>query len=398
MKKLLFVIYSMGYGGAEKSLLNLLNELPEDTYEVDLLMFQNRGDFLMQLPIWVRVLETPKAMRCLHAPLKQAGRYAWIKLIGTVCAKTARRTRKEQRAYRWRNFYRKQIGQIPGHYDVAIAYSGMENLYLISDCVDADRKIVWIHSDYQRGGYSRKDDFSYFEKMDEIVSVSDQCVEVLKEEFPKFIDRMHCIENITSSTTVRKQADAYLPEELKEGMWNILSIGRLSPEKGFRRAVDAAAILKKAGMRFHWYILGEGKLREELTNQIVRRDVSDCFTLLGTRNNPYPYIKACDLVVQTSDYEGKSVVLDEAKILAKPIIVTDYATVRDQIQVDREGIIADMTAQSVAEAVQRMINDDELRQNIVKWLSEHEYGNQEEIHKYRRVIDGYSTCSIEGLE
>ena len=388
MKKLLFVIYSMGYGGAEKSLLNLLNELPENTYEVDLLMFRNRGDFLMQLPGWVRVLDTPEAMGRLYSPLNKAGRYVWNKLIGTVCAKVARRTRKEQRAYRWRYFCKKQIGQIQGHYDVAIAYSGMENLYLIGDCVDADRKLVWIHSDYRRGGYSRKDDFSYFQKMDEIVSISDQCVAVLQEEFPEFVDRMHCIENITSSTVVRKQADAYIPEELAKGMWNILSVGRLSPEKGFHRAVEAAAILKKANLRFHWYVLGEGKLRKKLTNQIIKWNVGDCFTLLGTRNNPYPYIKACDLVVQTSDYEGKSVVLDESKILAKPIVVTDYVTVRDQILAEREGIIADMTAEGIAEAVQRMITDDELRQNIVEWLSEHEYGNQKEIYKYRKVIDG----------
>ena len=388
MKKLLFVIYSMGYVGAEKSLANLLNELPENTYEVDLLLFQKRGDFLKQLPSWVRVLDAPDAMERLHAPISKAGRYIWVKIAGTLCAKVVRHTRKERRAYRWRNFYRQRIGKIQGHYDVAIAYSGMENLYLIGDCVEADRKLVWIHSDYVAGGYSRQDDYPYFEKMDEIVSISEKCVEVLKKEFPEFSDRMQCIENITTSTTVRRQADAYAPAELTDGMCNILSIGRLSPEKGFQRAVDAAVILKKSGLRFHWYILGEGKLRGELENQIEKCDVSDCFTLLGTRDNPYPYIKACTVFVQTSNYEGKSVVLDEAKILAKPIVVTDYPTVRDQIIADREGVIADMTAEGVAEAIARVLSDDELRQSIVSYLASNEYGNPEEIHKYRKVIDG----------
>ena len=388
MKKLLFVMHSMGYGGAEKSLVNLLNELPENTYEVDLLLFQRKGDLLNQLPSEVNVLDAPEAMQRLYGPIGKAGRYIWTKSAGTLCAKVVRRTRKEQRAYRWRNFYRQQIGKLQTHYDVAIAYSGVENLYFIGDCVDADRKLVWIHSDYVRGGYPAKDDYPYFRKMDGIVSISEECVDVLKKEFPEFSDRMHCIENITSSTAVRKQAEAYIPEELAEGMCNILSVGRLSPEKGFHRAVDAAAILKKAGLSFHWYILGEGKQRNALMNQIEKNGVSDCFALLGTRSNPYPYINACTLLVQTSDYEGKSVVLDEAKILAKPIVVTDYQTVRDQVIPEKEGIIADMTAESVAEAIERILSEQKLRENIVEHLMSNDYGNRHEIHKYRKVIDG----------
>ena len=387
MKKLLFVIYSMGYGGAEKSLLNLMNELPENTYEVDLLLFQKRGDFLKQLPAWVRVLDAPEAMQRLHAPIRKAGKYICVKIIGTICAQITRRTRKERRAYRWGHFYKRLIGNIPGHYDVAIAYSGMENLYLIGDCVDADRKIVWIHSDYVRGGYSRKDDYPYLQKMDGIVSISEECVDVLRKEFPEFSARMYCIENITSSAMVRKQADAYIPVEMADDMCNILSIGRLSPEKAFHRAVDAAAILKKSGMRFRWYIIGEGNQRTALINQIEKNGVSDHVILLGTRNNPYPYIKACTILVQTSDYEGKSVVLDEAKILAKPIIVTDYQTVRDQILPEKEGIIVDMTAESIAEAIQRMLTDHTLRLNVVQYLESNEYGNSDEIQKYRKVID-----------
>lgn len=388
MKKLLFVIYSMGYGGAEKSLVNLLNELPENTYEVDLLLFKKKGDFLMQIPSWVRVLDQPDAMKRLHGPMGKAGWYIWVKIAGTLCARVARQTHKERRAYRWRNFYKHQIGKIQGHYDVAIAYSGMENLYLIGDCVDADRKLVWIHSDYVRGGYSRKDDYPYFRIMDEIVSISEQCVDVLRNEFPEFADRMHCIENITSSTAVRKQADAYVPAEFSDKVCNILSVGRLSPEKAFHRAVEAAAILKERGLLFQWYILGEGKLRGELMDQIEKYGVSDCFTLLGTRSNPYPYIKACTLLVQTSDYEGKSVVLDEAKILAKPIVVTNYPTVYDQIIAGREGIIAERTAEGVAEAIQRMISERDLRQRIVSYLASNEYGNPDEVEKYRKVIDG----------
>lgn len=388
MKKLLFVIYSLECGGSEKSLVNLLNEMPENEYDVELLLFQKKGNFLDQVPSWVKVLDTPEAMNLLYAPVRKAGRYAFTKVVGTFSAKIVRRTRKTQMAYRWQHFYRKKINRIEGHYDVAIAYGGMENLYLICDCVDADRRIVWIHSDYQKGKYPPEDDRPYFEKVDAIVSISERCVEVLKETFPEFSDRMRCIENITSSAIVRRQAEAYVPSEFKPGICNILSVGRLSKEKAFDRAIAAAALLKKNGVEFHWFVIGDGVLRDELTRLIAQYDVCDCFTLLGMRSNPYPYIKECTLFVQTSNYEGKSVVLDEAKILAKPIVVTNYSTVRDQIAVEKEGLIADMSAEGVALSIQRMLSDRALRERIVEYLSSNEYGNCDELHKYRRVIDG----------
>ena len=134
-------------------------------------------------------------------------------------------------------------------------------------------------------------------------------------------------------------------------------------------------------------MIGDGPLREKLMQQIQKHGVEDQFLLLGTRNNPYPYIKHCAFVVQPSRYEGKSVVLDEAKILEKPIVATDYPTVRDQIIADKEGIIAEMTAEGIAEAIQRMLSDHDLRQRITSYLASNEYGNSDEIEKYRKIID-----------
>lgn len=388
MKKLLFVIHSMGYGGAEKSLVNLLNELPENTYEVDLLLFQKKGDFLMQLPSWVRVLDTPEEMELLYAPLKKLGFRSGHKIIGTVCSRLVRRTKKQQAAFRWKYFYSKRISRINGHYDVAIAYSGSECLYLIRDKVDADKKLVWIHNDYRTAGYSKEDDRPYLADMDGIVSVSNECVEVLKEEFPQYQHQMHYIENITSSAVIRKRAELFVPDEYSAEKFNLLSIGRLHPQKGFDLAIEAAAILKKKGINFCWYIIGEGLQKEKLVQQIQKLGVEEHFVLLGTRNNPYPYIKHCTFIVQPSRYEGKSVVLDEAKILGKPIVATNYPTVWDQVIANSEGIITEMTPEGIAEGIQCMISDSALRQSIIQHLASVEYGNSDEIKKYRKVIDG----------
>lgn len=387
MKKVLFVIYSMKYGGAERSLVNLLQELPEDKYEVDLLLFQKKGDFLLQIPGWVRVLETPEDIERLYAPLNETKLRGYTKLMGTACSRLARKKPKSRTAYRWRNFYSRKICALEKHYDVAVAYAGSENLYFIHDKVRADKKLVWIHNDYRTAGYSKVDDLPYFENMDAIVSVSKECVDVLKEEFPQYQNRIHYVENITSSKAIRKQAGMSIPREYQNPDTSILSVGRLHPQKGFDMAVEAASILKKDGLNFCWYIIGDGPLCETLKQQIKDCGVEDCFVLLGTRNNPYPYIKNCAFIVQPSRYEGKSVVLDEAKILAAPIVATAYPTVRDQVIEGKEGLVTPMTSQGIADGVRKMMLHGDLRRTVQGYLAQQEYGNQTEVVKYMQLLD-----------
>lgn len=386
MKKILFVIRSLEFGGAEKSLVNLLHELPPEQYEIDLLLFKKKGGFLDQLPQHVRLLETPKALGNLFAPLKKAGRQAVTKLIGTACAKLAEKTRKERMAFRWKHFYRKAIPMLPGQYDVAAAYVGTEVLYYVADCVQAKKKYVWIHNDYRTASYSKKDDAPYFQNIDGIVSVSEDCVNVLKAEFPEHQQKIHLIENITSSEVVRRLADAFQPEEYTNSC-NILSVGRLSRQKGFDMAVQASAILKSQGIRFCWYVIGDGDQKEKLTELIRQYDVADCFCLLGTRTNPYPYMKHCTFLAQPSRFEGKSVVLDEAKILGIPILATAYPTVADQIQNGQEGLVVEMTPEGIAGGVQQMLSSQGLCNDLRKHLNSREYGNQAEVQKYKKLLD-----------
>ena len=115
--------------------------------------------------------------------------------------------------------------------------------------------------------------------------------------------------------------------------------------------------------------------------------MEDCVELLGTKSNPYPYIKNCDIFVQPSRYEGKSVVIDGAKILAKPIIATAYPTVKDQIQNDNEGLIVELNVDGIVDGIVALCSDDTKKQQITEYLNRHEYGNQEEIMKYIKLFD-----------
>lgn len=388
MKKVLFVMQSLYNGGAEKSLVNLLNELPKDKYEIDLLLFKREGMFLNQVPQNVSLADTPDALKRLYSSIGKAGKYMPVKLFGTVLTRLNRKEAHVQEAERWNRFYSPVIPKLAKRYDVAIAYISGEVLFYVDEKVDAEKKIVWIHNDYGTAHHPKEYDYPHLKNMDGIISISDHCVDILRKEFPEFQDKIHMIENITSSFFTRRRADEFYPSEYQKDMPIILSIGRLTEQKGFDMAIDAAKILKERGIHFQWYVIGNGDLEVTLKKQIAENNVGDCFVLLGTKENPYPYIKNCAVFAQTSRYEGKSVVLDEAKIIGVPIVVTDYPTVKDQIKGGKEGIIVPMTPRGIAEGIGRMLTDTSLYKSIQVYLCEHEYGNQDEVQKYIDLIDG----------
>ena len=391
MKRILFVMMSLQSGGAEKSLVNLLNEMNPQKYEIDLLLFRKTGTFLSQVPSYVHICNIPAEINKLYGNMSQAGNLLGTKIIGTLAAKVHESTPGARAVYRWEHYYTKKIPMLTKQYDVAFAYITGETMFYTVEKVQANRKICFVHNDYKTANHPKKYDYRYFEKLDGIASISKLCCDVLEEEFPEFSDKIWCIENITSSAVIKKRAVEFVPKEIT-GTNNILSVGRLMSQKGFDLAISAASILKKRNMDFHWYIVGDGELRKDLENQIENEGLQSEFTILGIKENPYPYIKACTIFAQTSRYEGKSVVLDEAKILAKPIVVTNYATVNDQIIDRREGIVVDMTPEGIANGIAELLGNKQLRKSLENYLSLHEYGNQREIEKYYKYIEGKRGC------
>lgn len=387
MKKILFVIPTLRDGGAERSLVNLLCELPKDVYEIDLLLFKMQGTFLSQVPKNVNILEQPTILKKLYGPIRKAGIYMPVKVVGNVLARIIKSGMGEQKAFVWEYFYKNVIDGLDKEYDVAIGYLGGETTYYIVDKVKAKRRIHWVHNDYRTSGMPKKYDLKLFSKVDAIVTISDECLQILSEEFPEFQNKCFCVANITSSTIVKQRAEEFRPKEYEKENNIILSIGRLSEQKGFDMAITAARIIKTKGIKFKWFIIGSGPLNDELSKQIQKENVAECIQLLGSRENPYPYIKECDIFAQTSRYEGKSVVLDEAKILGKPIVVTKYPTVYDQIHNDDEGKIVEMNPQGIAEGISKLIIDKDRRIRMQKYLKSKEYGNQEEIKKYIDIIE-----------
>ncbi len=387
MKKVLFVMISLYNGGAEKSLVNMLNELPPDRYDIDLLLFKKQGMFLAQVPSWINIPETPDRLKMLYAPLKNSGNMIFTKVIGTAVSRLLEKNPNIRQGYRWEKFYSKKIDNLQKEYDVAIAYASGEAMFYVGDKVKAARKIVWIHNDFRSAKHPKKYDHQYFKDM-ELVTISDECARIVEEEFSDLNKHVHSIANITSSAVVRNRSEEFIPKELDSSITNIVSVGRLSEQKGFDIAINAAAMLRDRNLKFKWSVIGDGDLHDDLQKKIRERHLEECFKLIGPRENPYPYIKHCDIFAQTSRFEGKSVVLDEAKILGAPILVTDYPTVHDQIQSDDEGMIVGINAAAIADGLEQLISDKGLREKYSSYLLSKEYGNQDEIQKYIKLIDG----------
>lgn len=355
---------------------------------MDLLLFRKEGDFLLLVPDYVNILDTPEDMKRLYGSLSKAGKFALVKLFGSSIGRIFDGKPSEgHMMLRWKKFYSKVISPLPQKYDVAIAYLEGESAYYICDFVDAAKRLVWIHSDYSKLGQRASEDLSYFEKADHVVTISAHCANVLKESFSSIKDRVCVLENITSAAAVRKLAEGEAPKEYHKDKFTIVSVGRLTEAKGFDIAVQAATLLKKRGADFEWFIVGQGELRDSLQKQIDESGVSECMKLLGIRTNPYPYIKNADLLVQPSRFEGKSIVVDEAKILSTPVLITAYSTAKDQILSGVNGWIVDMNAEAVAQDIETLMNTPEQLENIRRNQQKEKCGNEDEVLKYKALFD-----------
>ncbi|MBP3962399.1 glycosyltransferase [Paenibacillus lignilyticus] len=400
MKKVLFVIPTLTTGGAEKSLVNLLNLFDYTKYKVELLLFKHEGVFIKQVPNEVHILSIPNTLKYAFKSLDTDG----VKQISSLNANLRRYlgvflTRIKYKSnqnkgfqIRWIKLYRQAIKELPGEYDVAISYMHGEAMYYVADKVKARKKMIWIHNDYNAEGFDKALDRPYVAKFDKIVSISEECVKIFCDNFPDAAARTVHIPNLTSSSLIKQMAREFQPVEYVEARGNdpdkviLLSIGRLVTQKGFDVAIQAAKMMQDQNINFIWYIIGQGELREKLQKQIIEANVEQRFILLGIRENPYPYYYHCNIFVQPSRYEGKSVALDEAKILAKPIIVSNYDTVKDQIIEDAEGIIVPLEPEQIAEAIIDLVNNPLKSMQLSEYLIQHEYGNEELIEMYYRHI------------
>lgn len=170
-------------------------------------------------------------------------------------------------------------------------------------------------------------------------------------------------------------------------MTRLLSIGRFSEAKNYDNVPDICRRMVKEGVDVKWFIIGYGGDEQLIRRKIEEAGMQEHVIILGKRSNPYPYIKACDIYVQPSRYEGKSVTVREAQMLCKPVVVTDYPTASSQIKNGVDGVIVPMDNEGCAKGLAEVITDKALQEHLVAYLKTNDYGNESEVDKIYRIAE-----------
>lgn len=379
------MIGTLQSGGVSKSIVNLLNAMDRTTYDVHLLLLDRSGDILSPyLPSDITV-HVNREIENLHRGLSGVRAllftgHLWLALGSLIRMLLSKFSRAW--AGRWLAYLMPRFTDLS--FDLIVDYGGQQQLYYMVDKLDGKKKITFFHNDYSKWPYYYAADRLYYPKVDQILSISQTCVDVLKAYFPDCKDKISVMQNISSPVLITKQANETV--DLPIAPLLLVSLGHIMRRKGTDFSIDAAKILQKKGVEFKWMLVGK-VVEKDLIRRIEQEGLADRFVVLGIRSNPYPYIKAADIYVHPARFEGKSIALDEAKILCKPIIVTNFSTVNDQFEDRVNASICEMNGDALADAIIELAANKELRQSYVDYLNAHIVDNSSEVEKLYAFID-----------
>lgn len=393
-------MHYMEIGGAETALVGLLNALDPARVDVDLFLYDHRGEMMQFIPKWVNLLPQIPKYSVLERPIVElvkrgfwdiAAARMWAKRISKVAYK--RSGSKLENNGGLDKMSKCTTPLLPKinpsmTYDLAISFLTPHRI--VAEKVKAKKKIAWIHTDYTRVWVDAEDELKVWQKYDYVASISGDVTNTFLQVFPSLAPKIVEIENILSPSFVRKRAE--LEDTDKEfrqtDKISLLSIGRYSEQKNYDNVPDICKrLINKTKLNIKWYIIGYGGDEALIRQKIKEAGMEDHVILLGKRSNPYPYIKACDIYVQPSRYEGKSVTVREAQMLCKPVVVTNYPTAPSQIRSGIDGVIVPMDNEGCAHGLAEVICDKPLQERIIAHLKTHDYGNESEVEKIYTLIN-----------
>lgn len=390
-KKLLFVSDSLGIGGAEKSLVTLLNCIDYSRYDIDLQLFSRGGEFEKFLPKYINILPNNEYLSyCSKGIISTTSpKYFISRLCYSLKLRFNKAASHPDKAMMFWKSVKKSFPMNDKQYDVAIAYSqGVPTFYVI-DKVSSKRKIAWVNASLLINGKTLDYNNKYYSKYNYIVAVSPTAKDVLYERFKDLSRKLIIISDIIDPNTINQMASEYISElRDSDNHVKMLTVARLNNKhKGYDIALNVAKILNERGVDFVWYAIGEGGFRTEMETFIKDNNLTDKFILLGAKSNPYPYFKACDLYVQTSRHEGFGLSIAEARILNKPVVTTEFDAVWCQMVQGKNGIVVPVDATAVADAIQDLIEHPEKREAISDYQCTEKKGNLEELQKFYDLIE-----------
>lgn len=394
-KKVIFMVINMNIGGTEKALLNMIAEMPQEKYDITILMLEEYGDFLPYIPDEVHleyvtgyedikhILNEPPLFTIGH--LFKTGK--WLKAGKLFFIHLATKALKERSLFF--HYLLKDYKMNHNEFDAAVAYAGPMDFisFFVLKKINAKRKIQWIHFDVTKIGFNEQFAKKTYKKFDKICVVSTEAKQKLLSFVPFIVNRTEEFPNMISQKTILNQAKQGQGFNGDFDGFRILTIGRLTSEKGQDLAIQACARLIKDGYNVRWYCVGEGNSRKELEKAITHYNLEDRFILLGADTNPYQYLQQCDIYVQPSRYEGYCITIMEAKLFNKPILTTNVNGVNEQLRNGETGLIVNIDQNEIYYGVKRLMDNENLRENLSESLSNEKYDSSQEKDKIMELLE-----------
>jgi glycosyltransferase involved in cell wall biosynthesis len=398
MKRIMFMMYDMHCGGVEKALISLLNKIDYTEYSVTLLLINQHGEYLEDIPdlVEIKTIEMPVDLKYeLIFSNKKAikklfyeKRYLSLtkKLYKLIYFKTIGKTRKNQEIFRYAD---KVLPIYSEEYDLAIDFqglgSGLFNTFYVAKKIVAKKKASWIHQDVSIIKENVSWINEYYKEYNKIFSVSKYAEQEFLKLFPNLKEKSDVFYNILPVDDILELSNENILLPYYNEKTSILSVGRLSYQKGYDIAFKAIKKLVDDQYDLKYFIIGEGEQRKELESLILRYGLSDKVVLLGYIKNPYPFMKACDLYLQPSRFEGFCLTLGEAKIFNKPIITTDFAGAREQIKNQETGVIINCNEYEIYESIKAMLDNNSLTEKLKMNLQKQNKSTENNIDKINKL-------------
>lgn len=368
-KSILVVAKSLGGGGSEVALIEFLNQLDVNKYKITLLLLDKDLEYKYRLQRNVTIKYIKFNSNIFHSLVSM------YSFLGKVI--------KKIHLNKFFNIYdivAKHTVKLNKKYDIAVdfyGYGSFTTAYLALN-VSATKKAFWLHDEKMPWIVNVERYFKYY---DDIFGVSKSIIKKFDMLYPKASTKSSVFYNVIDTDAIIKKAAEFTPREYNKNKFNILTVGRLTEQKGHDISIKAAKILKDCNIPFKWYVIGDGKDRKKLERLIRKYQLSDDFILLGRKNNPYPYIKDCDLFVLSSRHEGYSVALVEARVLKKLIVTSNFSANKEQIQDGKNGLISKLDPTDLAQNIKKIYFDQKTSGHIEQILENENINFDSELNK-----------------
>lgn len=401
-KKLLFVINTMGQAGAETALIELMRKLDStNKYELSLYSIIPCGELFDRVPKNVHILNKNISQssvssfsgRIIIARTVVAAffyRLTGFRLINymikNIREQWARNRKIQYDKLLWR-LLSEGRPKLKERYDLAVSYVEGAATYFVSDRVNANHKATFIHIDYEQAGYTAHMDRDCYSRMDRIYVVSNGVGEKFSNIYPQYKGKIRLFRNLLNKEEIiRKAREGIGFTDEFEGV-RLLTVGRLHYQKGYDIAIEALERIIKDGYKVRWYVIGEGMERANLEALIKEYGVEDSFILMGKKSNPYPYIKQADIYIQGTRFEGKSIAVEEAQILGKPIVASNCTGNSEQIESGYDGILFSLNVDNLVHEIEFLIDNPQIRRSYEEHVMAKKLDYPEDIKDMLAILD-----------